>query len=78
MIAIKTVSIEWSNQFANANQPILQKNCKYRMIKWIYEFKSAVDCHRKIVATSQRQTAQEICSKTEVEIGLNQSTVSKI
>ena len=48
------------------------------MIKWIYEFKSAVDCHRKIVATSQRQTAQEICSKTEVEIGPNQSTVSKI
>ena len=44
----------------------------------INEFKSAVDCHRKIVATSQRQTAQEICSKSEVEIGLNQSTVSKI
>ena len=68
MIAIKIVSIEWSNQFTNANQSTLQ----------IYEFKSAVDCHRKIVATSQRQTAQEICSKTEVEIGLNQSTVSKI
>jgi len=68
MNAIKSINIEWSNQFTNANQSTLQ----------IYEFKSAVDCHRKIVATSQRQTAQEICSKTEVEIGLNQSTVSKI
>ena len=41
-------------------------------------FKSVVDSRRKIVSTSQRQIAQEICSKSEVEIGFNQSMVSKM
>jgi len=37
-----------------------------------------VDSRRKIVATSQKQIAQEICSETEVAIGFNQSMVSKM
>ncbi|CAH1770179.1 5183_t:CDS:1, partial [Entrophospora sp. SA101] len=41
-------------------------------------FKSVVDCHRRIVAISQKQIAQDICMESEVKIGLDQSMVSKM
>ena len=41
-------------------------------------FKSVVDSRRRIVATSQKKIAQEICSEAEVAIGFNQSMVSKM
>ncbi|CAJ0836640.1 18011_t:CDS:2 [Entrophospora sp. SA101] len=37
-----------------------------------------MDCHRRVVAISQKQIAQEICMESEVKIGLNQSMVSKM
>ncbi|CAH1769696.1 2694_t:CDS:2, partial [Entrophospora sp. SA101] len=40
-------------------------------------FKSVVDKHKNIVATSQKQIANEICLNYGIDIGFNQSIVSK-
>lgn len=41
-------------------------------------FKSAVDYRKEIVATSQKQISLEICSNSVIEIGINQSMISKM
>ena len=41
-------------------------------------FKSVVDKRKNIVATSQKQIANEICQNSGVKISLNQSMVSKM
>ncbi|CAJ0831556.1 229_t:CDS:1, partial [Entrophospora sp. SA101] len=44
----------------------------------VERFKSVVDYCKNITTTSQKQIAKEICLNSKVEIGLNQSMISKI
>ncbi|CAJ0648000.1 2403_t:CDS:1, partial [Entrophospora sp. SA101] len=44
----------------------------------VERFKSVVDYRKNITTTSQKQIAKEICLNSKVEIGLNQSMISKI